>query len=142
MGLFGGEAQDRTGEITKTKVYDVKPITLEDAQLKLQDKNIRYNNNISQEELAKMLEINRNYLSRIETNKSLPTAEILAKLALTFNISIDSLLGVNLDKNDGVEIRKEKINKINQYLMYLSNSELDFVVNMLCVMTNNTRKKN
>ena len=38
MGLFGGEAQDRTGEITKTKVYDVKPITLEDAQLKLQDK--------------------------------------------------------------------------------------------------------
>ena len=105
-------------------------------------KNIRYNHNISQEELAKILEINRNNLSRIETNKSLPTAEILAKLALTFNISIDSLLGVNLDKNDGVEIRKEKINKINQYLMYLSNSELDFVVNMLCVMTNNTRKKN
>ena len=105
-------------------------------------KNIRYNHNISQEELAKILEINRNNLSRIETNKSLPTAEVLAKLALTFNISIDSLLGVNLDKNDGVEIRKEKINKINQYLMYLSNSELDFVVNMLCVMTNNTRKKN
>jgi len=52
------------------------------------------------------------------------------------------LLGVNLDKHDGVEIRKEKINKINQYLMYLSNSELDFVVNMLCVMTNNMRKKN
>ena len=105
-------------------------------------KNIRYNHNISQEELARILEINRNYLSRIETNKSLPTAEILAKLAVTFNISIDSLLGVNLDKNDGVEIRKEKINKINQYLMYLSNSELDFVINMLCVMTNNTRKKN
>ena len=30
-------------------------------------KNIRYNHNISQEELAKILEINRNYLSRIET---------------------------------------------------------------------------
>ena len=67
---------------------------------------------------------------------------MLAKLSITFNISIDSLLEVNLDKHDGVEIRKEKINKINQYLMYLSNSELDFVVNMLCVMTNNTRKKN
>ena len=105
-------------------------------------KNIRYNHNISQEELARTLEINRNYLSRIETNKSLPTAEVLAKLAITFNISIDSLLGVNLDKHDGVEVRKEKINKINQYLMYLSNSELDFVINMLCVMTNNTRKKN
>ena len=105
-------------------------------------KNIRYNHNISQEELARILEINRNYLSRIETNKSLPTAEVLAKLAITFNISIDSLLGINLDKLDGVEVRKEKISKINQYLVYLSNSELDFVINMLCVMTNNTRKKN
>ena len=88
-----------------------------------------------------MLEINRNYLSRIETNKSLPTAEILAKLAVSFNISIDSLLGVNLDSHEGVKVRKEKIKKINQYCIYLSNSELDFVVNMLCVMTNNTRNK-
>ena len=77
-------------------------------------KNIRYNHNISQEELARILEINRNYLSRIETNKSLPTAEVLAKLALTFNISIDSLLGVNLDKHDGVEIRKEKIKGVKK----------------------------
>lgn len=105
-------------------------------------KNIRYNHNLSQEELARMLEINRNYLSRIETNKSLPTAEILAKLAMSFNISIDSLLGVNLDGNEGAEIRKEKIKKINQYCMYLSSSELDFVIKMLCVMSNNTKNKN
>ena len=104
-------------------------------------KNIRYNNNISQEELAKMLEINRNYLSRIETNKSLPTAEILAKLASFFNISIDTLLGINLDGREGAEVKKGKIKKINQYCMYLSNTELDFVVNMLCVMTNNMRNK-
>ena len=105
-------------------------------------KNIRYNHNISQEELARMLEINRNYLSRIETNKSLPTAEVLAKLAISFNVSIDSLLGVNLDGKEGAEVKKEKIKKINQYCMYLSNSELDFVVNMLRVMSNNTRNKN
>ena len=53
-------------------------------------KNIRYNNNISQEEMAKILKINRNNLSRIETNKSLPTAEVLTKLAKNFNISIDN----------------------------------------------------
>jgi len=102
-------------------------------------KNIRYNNNISQEELAKMLGINRNHLSRIETNKSVPSAEILAKLATCFNVSIDTLLGVNLDGREGAEIKKGKIKKINQYCMYLSNTELDFVVNMLCVMTNNMR---
>ena len=47
--------------------------------------------------MAKILGINRNYLSRIETNKSLPTAEILTRLAENFSISIDSLLGINLD---------------------------------------------
>lgn len=104
-------------------------------------KNIRYNNNVSQDEMAKILKINRNYLSRIETNKSLPTAEVLARLAETFNISIDSLLGVNIDGKDGVEAKLNKIKKISQYCSYLSNSELDFVINMLCVMTSNTRVK-
>jgi len=102
-------------------------------------KNIRYNHNISQEDMARILEINRNYLSRIETNKSIPTAEILIKLAERFNVSIDSLLGVNLDGKEGAQARVKKINKINQYCSYLSNSELDFVVNILCVMSNNTK---
>jgi len=104
-------------------------------------RNIRYNNNISQEEMAKILKINRNYLSRIETNKSLPTAEVLTRLAESFNISIDSLLGINLDGKDGAEAKLNKIKKITQYCSYLSNSELDFVFNMLCVMSNNARTK-
>ena len=102
-------------------------------------KNIRYNNNISQEEMAKILKINRNYLSRMETNKSLPTTEVLTRLAENFNVSIDSLLGINLDGKDGVEAKMKKIKKITQYCSYLSNSELDFVVNMLCVMSNHTK---
>jgi len=102
-------------------------------------KNIRYNHNISQEDMAKILEINRNYLSRIETNKSLPTTEILTKLAEKFNVSIDSLLGVNVDGKEGAQARIKKMNKINQYCSYLSNSELDFIVNILCVMSNNIK---
>ena len=102
-------------------------------------KNIRYNNNISQEEMAKILKINRNYLSRIETNKSLPTAEVLSRLAIEFHVSIDSLLGINLDGKAGTEIKLKKIKKISQYCTYLNNTELDFVINMLIVMTNNSK---
>ncbi len=105
-------------------------------------KNIRYNNNLSQEELAKILEINRNNLSRIETNKSLPTAEVLYKLASNFNLSIDSLLGVNLDNNDSTEVKKNKVKKITQQCMHLSNSELDFILNMIYVMSSNPKIKN
>jgi len=104
-------------------------------------RNIRYNNNISQEEMAKILKINRNYLSRIETNKSLPTAEVLTRLAESFNVSIDSLLGINLDGTAGSEAKLNKIKKVSQYCSYLSNSELDFVLNMLCVMSNNPKSK-
>ncbi len=102
-------------------------------------KNIRYNNNISQEEMAKVLKINRNYLSRIETNKSLPTAEVLTRLAESFNVSIDSLLGINLDGKEGEIVKASKIKKISQYCTYLTNAELDFVINMLCVMSNHSK---
>ena len=102
-------------------------------------KNIRYNNNISQEEMAKILKINRNYLSRIETNKSLPTAEVLSRMAEAFHISIDNLLGINLEGKEGAMLKEKKIKKIIQYLEYLNNSELDFVINILCVMTNNNK---
>ena len=102
-------------------------------------KNIRYNNNMSQEDMAKLLKINRNYISRIETNKSLPTAEVLARVAEAFSISVDSLLGISLDDKEETETRLNKIKKINQYCTFLNNTELDFVVNMLCVMTNNSR---
>lgn len=40
-------------------------------------KSLRKSKGVSQEELAAMLKINRNYLSRVETGKSEPTAGIL-----------------------------------------------------------------
>ncbi|MBR7042498.1 MAG: helix-turn-helix transcriptional regulator [Bacilli bacterium] len=102
-------------------------------------KNIRYNNDISQDDLAKILKINRNNLSRIETNKSLPTSEVLIRLAEEFNVSIDSLLGVDLSSEKSEEIKASKIKKVSQYCEYLSNNELDFVINMLYVMTNHSK---
>lgn len=40
-------------------------------------KLLRKGKKISQEELANMLKINRNYLSRIETGKSEPTSSVI-----------------------------------------------------------------
>lgn len=38
MGMFSGKEADEVGEITKTKTYEIKPITVEDAKLKLEEK--------------------------------------------------------------------------------------------------------
>lgn len=98
-------------------------------------KLIRYKHDMSQDELACVLDINRNYLSRIETNKSYPTMEVLIKLAKYFNISVDNLLGINLDKVDS-ESKKEKIDKINKMCFVLSDKDLDFIIRLLSIMNN------
>ena len=55
-------------------------------------KRLRKLNDMSQQQLADYLEINRNYLSRIETNKSEPTSSIILKLTALFEITANELL--------------------------------------------------
>ena len=93
-------------------------------------KNLRNNNNISQEKLSKMLNINRNNLSRIETDKSAPTSDILYNLAKIFNISIDTLLEINKIEENSLQ-KKEKISKITKYCNNLSLQELDFLIKII-----------
>ena len=93
-------------------------------------KNLRNNNNITQEKLSKMLNINRNNLSRIETDKSAPTSDILYNLAKIFNISIDTLLEINKIEENSLQ-KKEKISKITKYCNNLSLQELDFLIKII-----------
>lgn len=93
-------------------------------------KEIRKSKNISQESLAGMLKINRNYLSRIETGKSEPTATILKQIAEIFNLDLNTLLDINTDilKNN------EKINYIAENCRNLHEKDLDFLVRIISVM--------
>ena len=101
-------------------------------------KNLREIEKISQEQLAKTLKINRNYLSRIETGKSEPTSSILKDLANIFNISIDSLLDIS--NND--TSNEDKIDLIYKRLKYLDNNDLVFLIRVTEVMTKEFVKKN
>ena len=100
-------------------------------------KNLREIEKISQEQLAKTLKINRNYLSRIETGKSEPTSSILKDLANIFNISIDSLL--NISNNESTN--DEKVDLIYNKIKYLDNKDLDFLIRIIEVMTKEFVKK-
>ena len=101
-------------------------------------KNLREVEKISQEQLARTLKINRNYLSRIETGKSEPTSSILQDLANIFNISIDSLLDISTNEvsND------EKIDYIYKKIKYLDSKDLNFLIRIIEVMTKEFVKKN
>lgn len=101
-------------------------------------RNIRHNNDMSQDELAKNLRINRNYLSRIETDKSFPTSDILYSLAEIFGISIDNLLDINKIGQDD-NSRKEKIAKITKYSNNLTSQELDFILKIIKTMNDHIK---
>lgn len=93
-------------------------------------KLLRKGKKISQEELANMLKINRNYLSRIETGKSDPTSSVLKNIAKIFNIDLNSLLDIN---NNDIE-NTDKIKYIVENCKYLNDSDLDFIVRIISIM--------
>ena len=99
---------------------------------------LRKSHNISQESLADILKINRNYLSRIETGKSEPTLSIIRDIVLYFNIDVASLM--NLEKK--IENFEEKIEHIVDGCHHLTDDDLDFLIRLISVMSSECIRKN
>lgn len=98
---------------------------------------LRKNHNISQENLATLLKINRNYLSRIETGKSEPTLSIIKEIANFFKVDVASLM----DMSNSKESDNDKIKIINSECRHLISSDLDFIIRMISVMREEYVKK-
>lgn len=98
---------------------------------------LRKNHNISQENLAMLLKINRNYLSRIETGKSEPTLSIIKDIATFFKVDVATLLDMNKDK----ETSQDKIKVITDECKHLLSDDLDFLIRMISIMREEYVKK-
>ena len=62
--------------------------------------NIRKNNHLSQEELAEMLGVSRQAVSKWELGEGYPEVEKLLILSNKLNVSLDSLMGGSIPKNE------------------------------------------
>ena len=65
-------------------------------------KNLRKKKNLSQEQVAKRLNLTKSSIGGYENNIITPSLEILKEFAILFNTSADYLLG--LDKSESVVI--------------------------------------
>ena len=101
-------------------------------------KYLRKSQNISQEALANYLQINRNYLSRIETGKSEPTASIIRSITTKFGVSVSSLL----DLDNAGPIYEDKIKYVTENCKLLIEADLDFLVRIISVLKEEYVKKN
>lgn len=73
-------------------------------------KNAREDRDISQKDMASMLDMNQSNYSRIENGHQEPSLDQLMKMAKIFNLTIDELLGVDSDKY--IKSRVKGFNKI------------------------------
>ena len=100
-------------------------------------KMLRNNHNISQEKLANILNINRNYLSRIETGKSEPSLKVLKDVSEYFKVDITTLMDIQLSGSN----TEEKIKKIIEGCQHLLDGDLDFLIRLISVLREEYVKK-
>lgn len=98
---------------------------------------LRKSHNISQENLANILKINRNYLSRIETGKSEPTLSVIRDIAIYFKVNVASLM--DIEKSN--DTNEKKIKRIAEECHYLIDEDLDFIERVISVMKQECVKK-
>ncbi len=60
-------------------------------------KDLRQYNDLTQYELSNKADISRSVLSAYENNTAIPTATVIAKIAVALNVSSDYLLGLEDD---------------------------------------------
>lgn len=99
---------------------------------------LRKNHNLSQEKLASILKINRNYLSRIETGKSEPSLSVIRDIAQYFHIDVATLMDIQMRGSNS----DEKIQQIVEGCQYLMDDDLDFLLRIISVMREEYVKKN
>lgn len=98
---------------------------------------LRKNHGLSQERLAEILKINRNYLSRIETGKSEPSISVLKNIAEYFKVDVTTLINIQTNGSNS----KEKIEAIVEGCKYLVDDDLDFLIRVISVMREEYVKK-
>ena len=83
-------------------------------------KKIRKNNNLSQEQLAEILGISRQAISKWESGSAYPEMEKIIQLCEKFNVNIDDLLHKDIEEIISEEQSKKNLNKyIHKYSLNL-----------------------
>ena len=68
-------------------------------------KSIRKSKNLSQNDLAKLLNSDQRVISRYETNNEIPSLERLVDIAIVLNVSLNDLIDIKIKHH---EYSKEK----------------------------------
>lgn len=97
-------------------------------------RKIRKDNNLSQEDLADLLKVSRQSVSKWESGVAYPEMDKILLICKKFNIKIDELLNENLNE---VKEEKERKNNINKYIEEITS----FIMNSTRMIINMSFKE-
>ncbi len=102
-------------------------------------KTMRKKIGLSQEELAKKLDLSRSTYNSYEQDICEPPLNVLCKLADVFNVSIDELIGHTQKKLSFT--RDDLLDKINNYSKMLSDKNLCLLLGRMMAMIEKQEEK-
>lgn len=101
--------------------------------LALKVKALRESAAITQEELAYKCDVSWRTISNLERGLVIPDLVMLYKISQTFNVSIDSLLNVDIDNNKS-RSRLDKEQYIIEKVKYANDKVLDYILDELFLL--------
>ena len=78
-------------------------------------KELRKNNNLTQEEFGKIFGVAKNTVSYWEANTSKPDIELIKEIATHFGVTADYLLGITQEDVDGLERLKTALKEAGMW---------------------------
>ncbi len=112
-------------------------------------KLLRNEKDLSQRELANILNISNGTIAMYETNKRQPDNDTLSKIADFFNVSIDYLLGKtdikkpqNIDEKYSVLLNDEELAEALEELMDLSDNDKKEIIDYIKFKKNKENELN
>lgn len=113
MQLKGDKKQLKIGRTQLIKIIEFTVKGAKNMNFSDNLKKIRKENNLSQEQLAEMLGVSRQAVSKWESNLAYPEMDKMIQIAKKFNLNIDEL--INQDVSE-VNNNKQVKNNINKYI--------------------------
>ncbi|WP_269237359.1 helix-turn-helix domain-containing protein [Flavobacterium flavigenum] len=94
-------------------------------------KKIRSDKNISQGDLAKLIEVHATHISRYERNLTSPTIDVAKKIADALEVSTDSLIYGSNDQIISTKINDDELLQLFHKTQFLSQEDINSIKAML-----------
>ncbi|MCP4131256.1 MAG: helix-turn-helix transcriptional regulator [bacterium] len=104
-------------------------------------KQLRKDNDLSQEKLAEKLDTVKSHVGRYENDKTIPSADMVKRIALAFSVSADYLLFDESEKENITKISDKRLLKQFEEVDKMDEDDKDYIMKTIDLVINKNKIK-